>query len=69
LLQDRASLAVAEKRAATARDVGEGEIDGAGQNRVRWLDSSTSRRPFLQRWPDAVAPLRAQNLAGIDVYY
>jgi hypothetical protein len=67
--RDRASPAVAEKRAATARDVGEGELDGARQKRVRRLVSSTSRHPFLQRRPDAGAPLRAQNLAGIDVYY
>jgi hypothetical protein len=55
--------------AATARDVGEGELDGMGQNRVRRLGSSTYRRPFLQQRPDVVAPLRAQNLAGVDVYY
>jgi hypothetical protein len=38
------------------------------QKRWRRLGSSTSHSPFLERWPDAVAPLRAQNLAGVDGY-
>jgi hypothetical protein len=39
------------------------------QKRWRRLGSSTSHGQFLERWPDAVAPLRAQNLAGVDVYF
>jgi hypothetical protein len=47
---------VVEKRSATARDVGEEELDGAGRKRFRRHSSSTSRRPFVQRRPNAVAP-------------
>jgi hypothetical protein len=39
-----------------ARDIGEGELDGAGRKRFRLFFSSTSHRPFLQRRPDAVVP-------------
>jgi hypothetical protein len=38
------------------------------QKRWRWLGSSTSHSPFLERWPDVVVPLCAQNLAGVDGY-
>jgi hypothetical protein len=51
----------AGKRAATARDVGEEELDGAGRKRVRRFSSSTSHRPFLQRRPDAVAPTASRS--------
>jgi hypothetical protein len=51
-----------------ASDAGEGELDGAGQKRVWRLFSSTSHHPFLQRRPDTVAPLRTQNLSGVDGY-
>jgi hypothetical protein len=39
------------------------------QKRRRRLGSSTSHSPFLERWPDAVAPLRAQNLTSVDIYF
>jgi hypothetical protein len=55
-------------RAVTASGVGEEELEDMDQKRVWQLGSSTSRRPFLQRRPNAVAPLRAPNLAGDDVH-
>jgi hypothetical protein len=55
-------------RAATASSVGEEGLDAAEQKRVQRLGSSTSRRPFLQRRPDAVALLRAPDLAGDVVH-
>jgi hypothetical protein len=37
------------------------ELDGAGRKRFRRLFSSTSRRPFFQRWPNAVAPTASRS--------
>jgi hypothetical protein len=56
-------------REATGSDIEEAGVVGGEAERRRRLGSSTFHSPFLQRWPDAVAPLRAQNLAGVDVYY
>jgi hypothetical protein len=39
-----------------ARGVGEAELDDAGRKRFLRHSSSTSRRPFAQRRPNAVAP-------------
>jgi hypothetical protein len=55
-------------RVVTASSVGEEGLEDMEQKRVRRLSSSTSGRPFLQWRADAVTPLRAPNLAGIDVY-
>jgi hypothetical protein len=38
------------------------------QKRLRRLFSSTSRRPFLQRRPDAVAPPALQTSPVVDGY-
>jgi hypothetical protein len=48
--------------------IGEEGLEDVEQTRVWRLRSSFSRRPFLQRRLNAVAPLHALNLAGIDIY-
>jgi hypothetical protein len=55
----------AKKRAATARDVGEEELDDAGQKRLRRPFSTTSRRPFVQQRPNAAAPPASRSSPAV----
>jgi hypothetical protein len=50
-----AHLRTARKMTVTARYVGEAGLDGEGQKRLRRHSSSSSRRPFVQRRPNAAA--------------
>jgi hypothetical protein len=50
-----AHLRAVKKTTATAARVEEVELDGDGRKRLRQHSSSSSRRPFIQRRPNAAA--------------
>jgi hypothetical protein len=57
-------LRAEKKMTATAARVEEAGLDGEGRKRIRQHSSSSSRRPFVQRWPNAAAlPAPSGSLA------
>jgi hypothetical protein len=56
-----AHLHAVKKTTATAACVEEAELDGDGRKRLRQHSSSSSRRPFVPRRPNATARLASST--------
>jgi hypothetical protein len=56
-----AHLRAVKKTTAMAACVEEAELDGDGRKRLRQHSSSSSRRPFVQWWPNAAARLASST--------
>jgi hypothetical protein len=57
---------MARKTTAMARRVEEAELDGDGRKRLRQHSSSSSRRPFVQRRPNAVVRLASSTSPAVQ---
>jgi hypothetical protein len=57
-----AHLRAEKKMTATAASVEEAELDGDERKRLRRVSSTNSRRPLVQRRPNAAAPSASSTL-------
>jgi hypothetical protein len=55
-----------KKTTATAACVEEAELNGNGRKRLRQHSSSSSRRPFVQRRPNAAARLASSTSPAVQ---
>jgi hypothetical protein len=66
--EEEAHLRAVKKTTATAACVEEAELDGNGRKRLRQHSSSSSRRPFVQRRPNAAARLASSTSPAMQAF-